>query len=262
MVVPIPFDPRRFRSTAAHYHARSPYPPRLIERVAAACGLGPASRVMDLGCGPGPLAIAFAPRVGAVLAVDPEPEMLAQARFNAQGVGGRIEFVEGSSRDLGPALGRFRLVTIGRAFHWMDRVETLRRLDAMIEPGGAVALFHDERPRLPENVWVPEFQATIERHADAGDPPAWQRPDWLRHEAILLDSPFGALEKIAVVGRRRFPAEQLVARALSTSRCSPARLGAGAERLAAEIAELARRIAPDGIVTEVVESVATIARRA
>src|SRR5262245_23103644 len=261
MVVPIPFDPRRFRSTATHYHARSPYPARLIERVASACGLGPADRVMDLGCGPGPLTVAFAPRVGVVVAVDPEPEMLAQARRNAAGVAGTIEFVEGSSRDLGPALGRYRLVTIGRAFHWMDRVETLRRLDAMIEPGGALALFHDERPRVPQNEWAREFDALIERHADQAEPPAWRRPDWVRHEAVLLDSPFAALEKITVIGRHRFAAERLVDRALSTSRCSTARLGEGAARLAEEVGALAARIATDGVVTEIVESIALIARR-
>src|SRR5262245_9499097 len=166
MVVPIPFDPRRFRSTATHYHARSPYPARLIELVASACGLGPADRVMDLGCGPGPLTVAFAPRVGVVVAVDPEPEMLAQARRNAAGVAGTIEFVEGSSRDLGPALGRFRLVTIGRAFHWMDRVETLRRLAAIVEPDGAVVLFGDDHPRLPDNRWRRDFKALIDRYAE------------------------------------------------------------------------------------------------
>ena len=127
---------RRFRTAAEHYLAGRPaYAPRLIRHVARFTGVAPEHRILDLGCGPGMLAGAFALAGAEVLAMDPEPEMLriAEAEF---GGAGRISFVRGSSFDLSPALGRFRLVTMGRSFQWMDRVETLRRLDAMIEPGG------------------------------------------------------------------------------------------------------------------------------
>lgn len=33
------------------------------------------------------------------------------------------------------------------------RVDTLKRLDRMIEPAGAVALFHDSAPAIPANGW-------------------------------------------------------------------------------------------------------------
>ena len=77
--------------------------------------------------------------------MDPTPEMLSAARALA-GATPNIRFVAGSSYELGPALGRFHLVVIGRSFHWMDRVDTLNRLDAMIEPAGAVALFATRPP--------------------------------------------------------------------------------------------------------------------
>jgi hypothetical protein len=44
-----------------------------------------------------------------------------------------IRFIAGSSCDLDPALGHFHLVVMGRSFHWMDRVDTLERLDRLIE---------------------------------------------------------------------------------------------------------------------------------
>ena len=72
--------------------------------------------------------------------------MLRIARGGGRPAGLPIEFREGSSRDLGPDLGTFRLAVIGRAFHWMDREETLRRLDAIIEPAGAVVLFGADHP--------------------------------------------------------------------------------------------------------------------
>ena len=52
-----------------------------------------------------------------------------------------------------PYLGRFKLVTIGRAFHWMDRPATLGLLDALVEAGGAVALFGETYPDVAENAW-------------------------------------------------------------------------------------------------------------
>ncbi len=100
MVLVVPFEPQRFRSTAAHYHARPAYAPRLMALVVQLCRLNPADRLLDLGCGPGLLAIAFRPYVGSVLAVDPEPEMLARAAENAAVAGVAVDFLAGSSADL------------------------------------------------------------------------------------------------------------------------------------------------------------------
>jgi SAM-dependent methyltransferase len=75
---PPPFEPDRFRSAAPHYEqGRVPYAPALIRRVAQATGTTARHRVLDLGCGPAPLARLFAPLVRDVLAVDPSAEMLA-----------------------------------------------------------------------------------------------------------------------------------------------------------------------------------------
>ena len=63
--------------------------------------LSDTDRLLDLGCGPGWLAMAFAPFVGTVVAVDPEPSMLEAARAAAAEIDVRIEFIEASSYDLG-----------------------------------------------------------------------------------------------------------------------------------------------------------------
>src|SRR6476620_12682048 len=68
------FEPRRFRSTVPYYaRYRVPYPAPLISFVHERCGLRAGSRVLDLGCGPGQLAVAFATLGCAVTAMDPEP---------------------------------------------------------------------------------------------------------------------------------------------------------------------------------------------
>ncbi len=263
MTAPIPFEPSRFRSAAAHYVAgRPPYAPSLIRRVAELCGLRDAHRVLDLGCGPGQLSLGFAFLAGAVIAVDPEPEMLRIAAENTAGFAPNVSFVQGSSYDLPGQLGPFRLAAIGRAFHWMDRPETLRRLDAMIEPEGAVVLFDEDHPRVPENDWHRSYRDLLERYAaDDPDRVRLDSPDWPRHEAVLLGSAFARLERVSVIERRRTTTDRLVDRALSQSSTSRARIGSRADQLAEEIRGLLGGIAPEGILTEVIESIALIARR-
>jgi SAM-dependent methyltransferase len=249
----------RFRSTVTHYVAGRPnYAPSLIGVVKEHVHLSGRDRLLDLGCGPGWLGIAFAPFVGAVVAVDPEPTMLEAAHAAAAEAKVRIEFIEGSSYDLGSHLGMFQVVTIGRAFHWMDRADTLRRLDALIEPDGAVILFNDVRPDVPDNVWYKHYTELIEGYAnvDVRIP-----PDRLKHEAILLESSFNQLERIGVIERRRVPIERLVDRALSMSTTSPEQLGSLSDRLARELLEQMTQFATAGTVVEVIESQALIARR-
>ena len=77
-----------FEGTAAYYERyRLDYPRRLIARVAGLAGLKPGDAVLDLGCGTGMLAIAFARLGMAVTAMDPEPEMLAAAEAAADAAG-------------------------------------------------------------------------------------------------------------------------------------------------------------------------------
>ena len=259
----MPPEPGRFHTAARHYpRGRPPYAATLIRRLVELCGVGTTRRVLDLGCGPGPLALAFAPLVGEVVGIDPEPEMLRIARETAARAGLRIEFREGSSRDLGADLGTFRVVVIGRAFHWMDRQETLLRLDRTIEPGGSVVLFRDDHPKVPDNRWVDTFERLIDCYAEAEAARAGRRaPGWLSHEAVLLDSPFPHLERISVIERRTTPVEHFVDRALSLSSVSSGQIGARADDLARAMGDAMAAFAQDGLVTEVVESEALIARR-
>ena len=252
---PIPFDPDRYQSAAVHYEqGRVPYAPALIRHVAEATGLGPRHRVLDLGCGPGPLARGFAPLAREVIAIDPSPEMLATARALA-GQAQNIRFRAGSSYDLDPALGSFHLVVMGRSFHWMDRVDTLERLDRMIEPGGAVVLFQDSAPAVLANAWQKVWHDIRERY-EPNTGPHMSDPNWIRHEAILLDSSFARLERFGVIEHRAIDVETLVHRALSMGSTSPAHLGEKAAIMAAEL----RTVLAD-VREEVVETSALVAWR-
>jgi SAM-dependent methyltransferase len=259
----IPFEKRRFRSAAEHYRkGRPPYAAALFSRVAERVGLTRSHAVLDLGCGPGQLALGFARLAGSVTAVDPEPEMLRIAAAEAAEAGYKIRFIEGSSYDIGPQLGRFRLTVIGRAFHWMDRADTLDRLDGMTDPGGALALFADRHPEVPENAWHKAYNAVLDSYS-AEDSARRQRKasDWPHHEAVLLDSSFSQLERIGVIERRQTPLAHIEDRMLSLSSVSRDKIGARAEAMIAELREALATDVIDGAVTEVVESEALIAMR-
>jgi len=252
----------RFRSAASYYLAgRPPYAALLIHRVAGLVGLGPADAVLDLGCGPGQLARSFAPLVREVVAMDPEPEMLRVAVEASAGYA-TIRFMRGGSDDLAPSFGKFRLVTMGRSFHWMDRAATLLRLNELVEPNGAVALFNTDAAAVPENAWTERYSAVRRRYAgDYTERRQLRGETWMRHEGVLLASPFSCVEGCCVFERREIEATSLVDRALSMSSTSPERLGEQAAALKHEIDALIGEIAPNGRLTEVVESSALIARR-
>jgi SAM-dependent methyltransferase len=259
----IPFEKHRFRSAAGHYRKGRPaYAPALFDRVAERVGLNRDHAVLDLGCGPGQLAMGFARFAGAVTAIDPEPEMLRIAAADAAEAGITIRFIEGSSYDIGPDLGRFRLTAIGRAFHWMDRADTLQRLDGMIEPGGALVLFGDRHPEVAENTWRGVYNTVLDGYS-AEDSARRQRkgPEFPAHETVLFDSPFSQLERIGIVERRRTPIAHIEDRLLSLSSVSRDKIGARADAMIAELREKLAPFAVDGAVPEVVESQALIAMR-
>jgi SAM-dependent methyltransferase len=261
----VPFQPRRFQDAAAHYLGGRPaYSPGLIRRVAQLCGVGHQHRMLDLGCGPGQLATGFAYFAGSVLAMDPEPEMLAIGAARTQGILTNVTFLQGSSYDLGPEIerrfGPFRLTTIGRAFHWMDRAETLRCLDTLTEPGGGVALFSDIHPEVPENEWMQEYRAIRHRYTGE-DRPSWRRQGFPSHETLFLASAFCHLERIGIIAHHTASVAGIVDRALSMSSTSRTRIGSRIAEFTEEVTALADRFATDGRVREVVESTALIGFR-
>src|SRR5271156_6992648 len=84
----------RFASTVAYYEsARPPYGAAFFEAVALELGLDGDQRLLDVGAGPGILAVGFAPYCREVVGVDPEPAMVEAARVAAERTGVAVRFV-------------------------------------------------------------------------------------------------------------------------------------------------------------------------
>ena len=261
---PVPYEPRRFQSAVPYYERyRLGYPERLIARVVALLGLKEGDAVLDLGCGPGSLSVPFARAGMAVTAADPEPEMLAAAGASARAARVPLSLWRGGSYDLTQEMGPFRLVTIGRAFHWMDRMATLTMLDKIVAAGGAVAFFHDAHPVLPENEWFKLLCKVGDRYGRSARPHIAERKalGHRRYEPFLYQSAFTELDGLSVTVRKTITVDDIVGRAFSQSTTSPEKLGARADDFEAELRERLHELSPSGQFTEIAEMVALAARR-
>ncbi|HEX4027900.1 MAG TPA: class I SAM-dependent methyltransferase [Rhizomicrobium sp.] len=256
-------EPRCFQSTVAYYQRyRLAYPDRLIARVAALAGLMPGDPVLDLGAGTGMLAVGFARLGMAVTAMDPEPDMLAVCAEMARAAGVTVTLRQGGSYDLTPGMGPFRLVTMGRSFHWMDRAATLRMLERIVTSNGGVALFHDAHPPVPENSWFKVMRDVQDRFGRGEEAQIKERRGGhSRYEPFLLASQFTQLDGLSVTIRQTLTIDELVGRAFSMSTCSREKLGDRAEAFAAALSAALRELSPDGTFAEVAELVALLARR-
>ncbi|MBS7698264.1 MULTISPECIES: class I SAM-dependent methyltransferase [unclassified Chelatococcus] len=259
------FNPHRFQTTVPFYaRYRVNYPADLIKFVSDRLHLPPGAPILDLGTGPGLLAIAFARLGYHVTAVDPEPAMLAAARDAADEAAVSVVFAQGSSFDLDRLGGRYQLVTMGRSFHWMNREATLASLDRMILGGGAVALFSDGQIPYPGQDWrktVLEPLAARYAPEEARQREARRSPSRLPHEAVLLASPFRDLERHSVLFPQTLDTDAIVGRTFSMSVTSPKALGTSKDAFEEELRRELAVLSPTGQFKEIVEVKALIARR-
>jgi SAM-dependent methyltransferase len=216
-----------FRSAASSYARYRPgYPPELLERLASLAGLDGTGRLLDLGCGTGNVAIPLAAYAEEVVAVDVEPEMLAELRRaappNVRTVEARAEEVDES----------WALVTIGAALHWFDGELVLERL-AAVAP--AVAL-------LGESLDQSEALSTLLAVAEEllGKRPEMKNAS-VRYEDALAASPFSDVEQLSVEVDRTWTPDEVIGFASSTSFASPERVG---DRRAEFERELRARLKP------------------
>jgi SAM-dependent methyltransferase len=253
-----------FSGTVDYYlQYRSHYPNRLIDRVADLCQLSTNAAVLDLGCGPGLLARAFAPYCGRVVGVDPAPAMLAAAERHIRPYEAKAHFVCASAHEMSPRLGSFHLAVIGRAFHWMDRAATLHTLASMVEPTGAVVLFRDPSLSLEQNAWRAEFDRIFAEFASSE--PARQgaeKSPYSQDEEALLASQFNCLERYSTVEIRLLTVDHLIGRAFSMAGTSPQDLGEKLPAFVDAMREVLSRFTEQGVLTEITEPQALVARRA
>ena len=99
-------------------------------------------RVLDAGCGPGPVTLKLAPHAKTVTSVDFTPSMLGVARESAAAQNlSNVEFQLSNLEDFAaPAASFDRIVTRYSAHHWPDPLKVLQRFRKTICPDGFLLL--------------------------------------------------------------------------------------------------------------------------
>ncbi|WP_214320296.1 class I SAM-dependent methyltransferase [Nonomuraea sediminis] len=213
--------------------------------------------VLDLGCGPGTVAIPLAAHVREVIAVDPDEEMLAEGRSRSPG---NVRWLLGDSTRI-RALPPFDHVVMGRSFHWMDRVRLLEELDDLLPPGGAVALIGPGRNPEPEP-WGEVTQRLRERFGlgELAARGSFQATGLHPHD-LLAVSAFPDLDIATFETSLTRDVESVIGLQLSYSFSSPAKLG---DRLPAFMVALREALLadnPSGLWVERVVTEVLMARR-
>src|ERR671923_302448 len=142
---------------AAGYDRNRPRPPELLlETLCLYAGLERPQLVVDLGCGTGLSARAWAGRSERVVGVEPNGAMLAEAE-RAEGVEYRQAFAQDTRLDEGCA----DIVTCSQSLHWMEPEPTFAEAARILRPGGVFAAYDYDWPPMVD----PELDAAYNAYA-------------------------------------------------------------------------------------------------
>lgn len=245
-------ESRPYQGAAQFYsHYRPAYPASLVTVLRDTFQLDGTGRLLDLGCGPGSVTIPIAHLFGRVVAMDPEPDMLAEGRAVASRArAGNIEWVRGSSHDLSPSVGTFRVVTMGESFHRMERERTLDALYDLVESGGGVAIVGRGVP-LPSPPMTPWRAAAVRvlRQYVGERPVPWDDqppPQEELHQAYLRRSRFAELIDHHELFDLEWSLESAIGNLYSMSFCTHAILGDRVEAFERDLRSAILAVEPSG----------------
>jgi SAM-dependent methyltransferase len=118
---------------------RPTYPPALFADLAALTGVGPGSRVLEIGCGTGQASVALAELGCDLLAVELGPHLAELAARRLAPFGSARVVVADFDRWT-PEVAGFDLVFSATAFHWLDPATRFDRTADLLAPGGSLAV--------------------------------------------------------------------------------------------------------------------------
>jgi SAM-dependent methyltransferase len=124
---------------AAYETGRPGYPDRVYELLTTRCGLGPKSRVIEIGPGTGQATARLLDAGSSVTAVELSNEMASclRAKFPARD----LSVIVGAFEEVDLEAGSFDLVTAATSFHWVPNESGLQRCAYLLCADGWLALW-------------------------------------------------------------------------------------------------------------------------
>lgn len=182
------FDPE------SYLRYRVEYPSALFAPLASFVGgRADSLHLLDLGAGTGLSTRSFLKFFGGVARatlMDPDPAMLAGVESWKQEAAAEIHTCRGSGETF-VMDEPVDLVLVGSAWHWMNLQATLRNIQNVLKPGGALFIFEYQFPKAQEQGTGRAINEFIRRSFNS----LWKEPDQI---------PRGSLEEL-VQGVREHP---------------------------------------------------------
>lgn len=217
--------------------------------------------LLDLGAGTGRITEQFAPFFSDIIAVEPEKAMADLARKRSAGKA-RVLQTTAENMQL-PDDWQASLVTIFRAFHWMDRGAVLRKLDKIVAHDGVIAVGNDRSFWHIDDDWGKAIKSVVqhflgeERKTVHGP---YQRPP-RAFSQDFASSPFSQVNKHGIPVTRTWSADQIIGYLYSTSFASKELLGSKAEHFERAIRDELQTLSPNDTFIEHNEFELFLARR-
>jgi SAM-dependent methyltransferase len=251
------FRPDLYRGTASFYDRfRLPYPAALIDDLCRRASVNGVGRLLDVACGPGTVTFALDDRFTEVWAIDQEVETVefAAARAREREVR-NVRWIAGRAEDVDPD-EVFDVVTIGTAFHRLDRPRVAALAMQWLRAGGYLALLWSDTALnggAPwQEVYAGVFADWVRRTGTEDRLPA----DFEEHMAQFPHTKMLADAGFVVVGRYEFAAihdwtiAELIGLVYSTSLLPRPALGDLADAFEADLRERLDAVEPSGIFRE------------
>jgi len=212
-----------FATTAPYYAAYRPgIPAEAIALLARTVAGKQHPVLLDLGSGTGQVPLALHEAVSEIHVVERDPDMLAEADKALAGLPVTVRLHNTPAEQFTPPALDWQadLVTICRAFHWMDQPSVLSLLNKCTAADATVAVMGDGSLWTARSAWTDALRSLIQDYTGterrAGTDKTYSAHDRPYRE-ILAESAFGQVDEHIIDVERHWTTEQVVGYLYSTS---------------------------------------------
>ncbi len=251
-------DERKLFTGAASYYAtyRPWYPEEMFAFLRQYCTLDGKGSLLDLGCGTGQILLPFAKDFEEVVGLDIEPEMLAEAKKEADKRGVKnARWIHGKAENISEKTGTFKLVTAGASLHWMEGAKVLEKAYAITEEGGGVALIQNPTSGWTNNKeeWKKARKKLVQKYLGEKRRNGSFIEKWKDWEDLLEESPFGGYDEWTHDYELTWTLDETIGYLYSTSFASRDMFGDRVEAFEKELTAKLLAVEPSGIFREQVQ---------
>lgn len=210
-----------FTSTAPYYAAYRPgIPGEAVDLLTEAMAGKQHPVLLDLGSGTGQVPLALHQAVSEIDLVERDADMLAEADKALAGLPVTVRLHNTAAEDFNPSGRPADLVTVCRAFHWMDQPAVLSILETCTKPDATIVIMGDGSLWTARSSWTDDLRTLIQKYTGT-DRRAGKDRTYAVHDRpyreILADSAFCQVEEHAIPVQRQWTTDRVIGYLYSTS---------------------------------------------